>query len=434
MGAREGEEVRSGNPGPGDRQAGDRQAGDQRAGDRRAGALPSGPGPATRAVSQADAAAAAPARLLVWGAGAIGGTVAACLLARQPGGPLAGAGTEAVGEPLDLTLVDANEAHVDAMRERGLEIRGPIHTFRVPVRALRPAEVEGRWPAALLCVKAQHTAAALSALHPHLDDGPGEERGWVASLQNGLNELHIARELGAARTVGAFVNFGADLLEPGVIHFGGRGAVVVGELDGRDSARLRRLHGWLRRFDPAARTSDDIWGFLWGKMAYGGMLFASALTDASIAEVLDAREVRPALDALAREVLAVAAAEGVTPKGFNGFDPAAFAAGGAGARAASYDAMVAHNRRSAKTHSGVWRDLAVHRRETEFQAQFGPIFERADAHGVAVPCLRRLARTVREVESGARGRGWHHLTELAATAAGAPGVRDERAEPNGERG
>ena len=60
------------------------------------------------------------------------------------------------------------------------------------------------------------------ALIPHLTAD-----GCVISAQNGLNELAIARVVGEPRTVGAFVNFGADYLEPGVIHYGGRGAVVL---------------------------------------------------------------------------------------------------------------------------------------------------------------------------------------------------------------
>ena len=42
------------------------------------------------------------------------------------------------------------------------------------------------------------------------------------------------------RTMGAFINFGADVVEPGVVHFGGRGAVVVGELDG-EHLHVQRL-------------------------------------------------------------------------------------------------------------------------------------------------------------------------------------------------
>ena len=61
-----------------------------------------------------------------------------------------------------------------------------------------------------LCVKGHFTEAAMRQLGPLL--GPD---GYILSLQNGLNEEIIAREVGAERTVGAFVHFGADYLEPG---------------------------------------------------------------------------------------------------------------------------------------------------------------------------------------------------------------------------
>ncbi len=348
-------------------------------------------------MSGSDASPAARERLLVWGAGAIGGTV----------------GAFALRAGHDVTLVDADAAHIEAIRRDGLRITGPLHTFTVRAPAFTPDQVEGRWTQALLCVKAHHTETAAGALAPHLDPD-----GFAVSMQNGLNERVLARVLGAERTVGAFVNFGADVLEPGVIHFAGRGAVVVGELDGRPSARLDRLLATLRTFEPEAQASDNIWGYLWGKMGYGAMLFASALTDDSIVDVLGDPAARPLLTVLAREVAAVTAAEGVTAMGFNGYHPPAFAPGvdDPAALDASFDAMVAFNRRSAKTHSGVWRDLAVHHRKTETDAQFTPILEAAARRGVAVPHLQRLVALMHEVEAGTRPRG------PAALAAVMPGA------------
>lgn len=61
---------------------------------------------------------------------------------------------------------------------------------------------------------------------------------------------------------------------------------------------------------------------VWGA---GAILFATALADASIAEVLDAPGHRPTLTGLAREVMAVARAKDIRPEAFDGFDPAAFA-------------------------------------------------------------------------------------------------------------
>ena len=331
--------------------------------------------------------------ILVWGTGAIGGTVAAYL---------ARAG-------LHVHAVDSDEAHVAAVRRDGLRITGPIESFSQPLPIDPPESVTGTWGTVFLCTKALHTRAAATALLPHLASD-----GVVVSLQNGLNELTIAEVAGRERTLGAFVNFGADRLEPGVVHFGGRGAVVVGELDGRPSARLDSVLAALRRFEPDAVASDNIWGYLWGKMGYGALLFAGALTDASIVETLEADDVRGVMTELAREVMRVAAAEGVTPMGFNGYDPAAFLPGGTDAAvAASFVAMADFNHRSAKTHSGVWRDIAVHGRQTETDAQFGPVLAVAHRRGVAVPALRRMVARMHEVESRQRPLAWDNLASLA---------------------
>jgi 2-dehydropantoate 2-reductase len=123
------------------------------------------------------------------------------------------------------------------------------------------------------------------------------------------------------------------------------------------------------------------------------------------------------LTALAREVMAVAAAERVAVKGFNGYDPDAFGADPSEAAIdASFDAMVAFNRRSAKTHTGVWRDIAVHHRKTECEAQFAPILALARRHHIAVPALDALVAMMREVESGARPQAWENLARLAHAA------------------
>ena len=331
--------------------------------------------------------------LLIWGAGAIGGTI---------GAHLARAGH-------DVLMVDAVAEHVAAMRERGLIIEGPIINFTQTVRAAIPEEVTGRFSRILLCVKAHHTEAAARQIAPHLADG-----GYVASFQNGLNEFVIGRAVGLANVVGAFINFGADYLAPGRILFGGRGACVLGELDGAMTPRLAALHAVLTDFEPDAIMTDNILGYLWGKLGYGALLFVTALTDDSIADVLDDASSRDVLTRVAREVMAVAAAKRIAPQGFNGFDPAAFAPGGGSTAVAdAMDVMVAFNRRSAKSHSGIWRDLAVRKRRTEVDAQLGPVVQESATLGVPTPCNARLIAMIHEIEDGARKLDRANLLELA---------------------
>jgi 2-dehydropantoate 2-reductase len=313
-----------------------------------------------------------------------------------------------VKEGWPVVFVDRAQEHVQAMNERGLQINGPISEFRVAVRAARPEDLRGSFATIFLCVKAHHTQEALAQLKPHL-----AHDGAVISIQNGLCEIEIADSVGPERTVGAFVNFGADYLEPGVIHRGGRGAVVVGELDGHTSPRVQDIHELLRLFEPEALLSFNIFGYLWGKLAYAALLFATAVTDASIADVLASKPHRPLLIALAREVVAVADARGVSLEGFDGFEPDAFHGAAPDERAeASLDELVAFNRRSAKTHSGIWRDLVVRKRPTEVDAQLGAVVRLAREVGVATPLTERLVLQIHEIEQGMREHGWSNLEEL----------------------
>ncbi len=318
--------------------------------------------------------------IVIWGAGAIGGTL--------------GAYWARAGIP--VLLVDIVAEHVEACRNEGLSIEGPIETFRQKIPATTPDKLEGRFSRIVLAVKAHATAPALDQLLPHL-----AEDGFILSAQNGLNELTIADRAGADRTMGCFVNFGADWLGPGRILFGNRAAVVVGEIDGMTRHRTRDMFELLKIFEPDAILTENIWGYLWGKLAYGSMLFATALNTETMADNFADPKRFPVFDRLAREVMAVAAARGVIPVGFNGFDPAAFAPGASesGARA-SIAALAEFNRHTAKTHSGIYRDLAVRKRRTEVDPQIGIIATLGEDVRVEAPAIRHLVALIHQIEDG----------------------------------
>jgi 2-dehydropantoate 2-reductase len=307
---------------------------------------------------------------VVVGAGAIGGTVGARL----------------VRDGYQVLFCDADAEHVAAINAAGLTIEGPVEQFTVRARAVVPDELPDRLDTVLLAVKAQHTAAALVGIAPRL-----RQDGCVVSLQNGLNPPQIAAVVGAERTIGGFVNFGADYLAPGRVFVGGKGALYLGELDGRTSERLERLLSQI----PDSRSTDNIIGFLWGKEAYGAMLFATAVSDLAIADALAEPRYRSLFIGLAEEVLAAAP---VRPEAFDGFDPDDLEG--------SIERLVAFNRRSAKTHSGIYRDLAVRRRKTE-----KAILAELDG-----PLLRRMLELIEEIEEGRRVCEVPNIELLAAYA------------------
>lgn len=321
------------------------------------------------------------------GGGAIGGTIAF---------HLARAGHR-------VLIVDADEAHVAAIRAHGLTLRGPDGDAQVRVEAVSPDEAPPGLRRVLLAVKAQATEGVLPWLKEHLADD-----GFVVSLQNGLNERQIAAAVGAERTVGAFVNLFADVVEPGVIRDGGQGALVVGEPDGRITERVEAVVADLQAWGPAKAT-DNVEGYLWSKLGFGAMLTTTALADAPMADLIDRH--RPLMYAITAEVLAVAVAGGRRLEPFDQFDPAAYLPDAANREAAT-DRLTAWLRTMPKDRSGIWRDIAVRHRPVEVFHHYGPVVTEAGERGVPVPLLSAMLERLRAVETGEAQMTEDHLREL----------------------
>ncbi len=312
------------------------------------------------------------------GAGAIGGTLAY---------HLARAGHA-------VTVVDADREHVARIARDGITVVRDGRTDRVPVRRALAVDEEVDKPVrrVLLAVKAQHTAAAMKWVGPRLAPD-----GFVVSLQNGLNETTIAASVGWPRTVGAFVNLFADVVAPGEIQDGGAGALVVGEMDGRESARVRSVVDDLQAWGPAHATSN-VSGFLWAKLGFGAMLVATALADAPMADLIDRH--RTVMHGLVSEVFAVACVEDVVLEPFDAFDPRPYAGGDPAVRDVATDRLVEWLRTQTKDRSGFWRDLAVRRRGSEAHAHYESVLARARSGGIDCPGLEQLLVEIRALENG----------------------------------
>jgi 2-dehydropantoate 2-reductase len=73
------------------------------------------------------------------------------------------------------------------------------------------------------------------------------------------------------------------------------------------------------------------------------------------------------------------------------------------------------NSKTAKTHTGIYRDLAVRKRKTEVDPQVGAVAEIAASHGLDTPLLRRLVTLIHDIEDGRRDMSvetFHELTKV----------------------
>ena len=309
-------------------------------------------------------------RYVVLGCGAVGGTVAAGL----------------ARDGHDVLACDADPAVVSAVAARGLRIEGPVENFTVPVPAITPADLPARIDGpVLVAVKAHHTAAAAALLAGRLQGDA-----FAVALQNGLTGAILAEAVGPKRVVEAVVNFGADMLAPGVVLRGNRAALLVGEPDGTLSDRVRSLAADIADATP----TEGILGYKWAKQAIGALLAATAVSDLPIADVLGDPAYRALLTELARQVTDQAP---VPPLPLDGFD--------ASDLAGSLTRLARFNRASAKTRTGIYRDLAILHRPTEVPAILG---------GLTGTLPPRVVELVRAIEQGRRSCARANLDLLAA--------------------
>ncbi|TMB19852.1 MAG: 2-dehydropantoate 2-reductase [Deltaproteobacteria bacterium] len=231
-------------------------------------------------------------RVLVLGAGAVGGYFGARL---AEGGH-------------DVTFV-ARGDNLDALRRDGLTVRladrtmhlSPVHAVREPADAPRPALV-------LVCVKSHDTPAAAAALRPVVSADT-----IVLSLQNGIeNEEIIARELAIPPLMVACTRIGVALVAPATIEYSGRGTIVFGEVDGRESPRARQVAATLAAAGVPYELRSDILVPAWEKLAWNaGFNAVTTLTQATVAQVMAQPASRGLVVATMEEVDAVATALGV---------------------------------------------------------------------------------------------------------------------------
>ena len=340
-------------------------------------------------------------KITIIGAGAIGGTTGAYLT--QAG--------------YDVTLVDNVLEHVRTMNDHGLLVTGCRGDNLFKVKAITPDEMKAPLEMVILAVKAHFTEAALAPAVPLL-----ARDGFVVSMQNGLNEEIIAGMVGPERTVGCFIQFGADYIEPGHVQLAYNFPIWVGEIDGKIRDRTRRVAQILGHVMETVVT-DNLWGYIWAKMCLASLYFVGALTDKSLTDLFAIEELRPVLAAIVKETWSVAHALGVKVEKFPGFDPNLFIVDSPDQLGPAYRQFERKPRREGepapkvyKPYTGIQRDIIVRKRKTEVDRQPGAVVEKGRVTGVPTPLNKRVVEMIHEIEDGKRKLGVENIMELAASA------------------
>ena len=323
-------------------------------------------------------------KICVVGAGAIGGYLAV---------RLAAAGHE--------VSVIARGPHLAAIRQRGLTlVESGEQTTVAPAAATDDLRELGAHDIVLLALKAHQIAPVAVDLAGLLAPG-----GVIVTLQNGIPWWYfqklegefagrvveavdpggaLSRTIDPDRLIGCIAYPAAVIAEPGVIRHVEGNRFPVGELDGTESERVRRVSEALTGAGFKARILDDIrseiWLKLWGNLTFNPI---SAMTHATLVDICQFPLSRELAAAMMTEAQAVGERLGA---GFR----------------VTMERRINGAEAVGKHKTSMLQDVEAGK-PLEIDGMLGAVVELADATGIAVPALRTLYacvslldRTIRE--------------------------------------
>ncbi len=319
-------------------------------------------------------------KICVFGAGAIGGLMAAKLAAK--------------GEH-EVTVI-ARGPHLAAMQAKGLVLRSEGAETTVPVRAVASAEEAGVQDYVIVTLKAHSLPGAARQMQPLLGEttaivsavngipwwyfhqlaGPFQGRRVESVDPGGV----VSALLAPSRCIGAIVYPAAEVPEPGVIEHTYGDRFTLGEPDGQRTPRIAALSeamiaaGFKAPVRPKIR--DELWIKLWGNMAFNPI---SALTAATLDVLIADDGQRGVARAMMLEGQAVAEKLGVR-------------------FAIDVDKRIAGGAEVGAHKTSMLQDLE-RGRPMEIDALLGSVVELAELVEVPVPTCRTVLALVR-----ARGR------------------------------
>jgi 2-dehydropantoate 2-reductase len=330
-------------------------------------------------------------RILIVGAGAIGGITAALM---QP--------------HVDrVALIGPDRESTDLLREPGLQLERRGEVSRVRLEAHRSAAtVDGEFDFCLIAVKAPALEAALEPL---------VARGGIktfVSLGNGLVQDRIAEMVGHERLIAGTVEWGATNLGPGHVRQTSENPFVIGELDGSVRPRTERLLEALATFSPA-RITTNITGALWSKLILNSALSGmSVVGGCDCAEVITHPAGRVALRRLWAESYELGVSQDLELEPILGMEPGAIAA----SDPTVYEpALKRALEQSGRARASMLQDIE-RGRLSEVDVINGVVVARAERLRRAVPCNSRVVDLVHSFERGALAPSTELFADVASAA------------------
>ena len=234
-------------------------------------------------------------RILVIGAGALGGYFGGCL----------------VRAGLDVTFL-VRQHRAEQLARDGLRIVSPHGDFTVPVATVLAGGIRKPFNLVLVGVKSYSLDEAMDQFASAV--GPNT---IILPILNGVRHLdRLSAQFGAEHVLGGMANISAGIDAEGrVVQFFPNHDLVFGEMSGGSSKRTRAVEASFKTAGFNGRASDVVMQDMWEKFVQLGLgAGITCLMRASIGDILAAPGGREAMFQIFDECCAIATGSGFKPR------------------------------------------------------------------------------------------------------------------------
>ena len=331
-------------------------------------------------------------RILVVGAGAVGGVTAA-ILAR---------------EQYDTCLVAKYRDLAEKISTEGIDVSGFCGNFCMIIpTVVQAAELTGKFDYVFLATKADAMVKSAREILPFI-----HEQSRVVSMQNGICEEALASVVGRIRTIGCVVGWGGTMIAPGVVEMTSDGEYVIGNWDREQDEKLEEVAEMLRQILPC-KTSPEIISHLYSKLIINSCISTlGAISGLYLGDMLARRYIRNIFIEIIREAIAVADAMELRVKPYAGkLDYYQFLGSGLLASFKRHLTIRVIGYKYRKLKSSSLQSLE-RGKKTEIDFFNGYISSKGKEYGVNTPVNVKLTRMVQEIENGRRSISVNSLEEI----------------------
>lgn len=231
-------------------------------------------------------------KILIVGAGAVGGYFGACLCRAG----------------LDVTFLVRRQTYIKIAKD-GLSIKSPLGDFVVHPPLIQNISEISSVDLVILSVKCYDLKETLETIAPLVSAGA-----TVLTLQNGVDSEELALAYFKQDCVIAGVVYiTARLAEPGLIEHFRRGTIALGERSGEKSERALKIHALITQSKIPCHLTQQILKEKWEKLCWNATFNPlSVILDHPLSLVLKSNDLLEIVRQGIREIIAVAASEGIS--------------------------------------------------------------------------------------------------------------------------